>query len=643
MLKRIITLLFTAFSCFCFAAISVEAKLEFSCNESDPALFIDLRNVGDELATDISITPMELKLSNEPIFYLETLRVDDYCFEKITLTNEQRNNIITGYSCCAYPFLFNYKDRFGNTYSSTLLATCKTKHQTNLNNELNLELSSACVMSDSITGELAITIIYDYKKAIEAGAEALRLSFYLPEKITTDELSQSQNVMVPLDESGFCEFNTTLNSDIKNMSGFVLYSVTSQFVDNVGNSISTPVGLIESIQINAPLDTNTFPQNLNYYIFIPITLIVFAVFILKFLKPDIIKPIPERMLCAIEWLTVVGITIYLGILLQIPLALKGYTCMGGDLPAHHYLVEQMCRTGSPVSWADGWWCGFPMFHYYFPLPYTCIALLSNVFSHNVAFNIGVCLGMLLLPLSVYLSTRLSRMPRPLPILAVVFVVPLLLDNTHNMWGVNAYSTLAGMIANSWSFCLLLPALASICRDTQDNKFRIRTPLLIAAVALSHFFTSIVLALIVGVFWIIACVYSYKTKSTHYRIALIEGCLAILLVSWWLIPLAMSGEWAVAFGSQWEISFFKQLPNIVRYFFLPAILLALSVKIFTKEKIGLQFWGWFVVFILLFLISLLLLLENALLLLLQCFKACHHVRTLCNFFFVLLSVCLHSFQ
>ena len=279
--------------------------------------------------------------------------------------------------------------------------------------------------------------------------------------------------------------------------------------------------------------------------------------------------------------------------------------MGGDLPAHHYLVGHIAETMLPVTWADGWWCGFPMFHYYFPLPYYCLAMLSKIFPHNVVFNLGVCAGMLLLPLSVYMSCRIARMPRPLPIMATCFVLPLLFDNTHNMWGVNAYSTLAGMVANSWSFCLLLPAAANLYRDTVDNRLRLRTPILIAMVALSHFFTSIVFALVVGVLWLVLLFICIKRKTTNYRVPLIEGVIGVLLVAWWLVPLMATGEWSVAFGSQWEIHFFKQLPNIIRYFFCPSLILCLVVALATRKKVSIELRRWFVGFAILFCVALLL--------------------------------------
>ena len=138
-----------------------------------------------------------------------------------------------------------------------------------------------------------------------------------------------------------------------------------------------------------------------------------------------------------------------------------------------------------------------MFRFYFPLPYAAMALLAEILPHNVAFKVGSIAGLLALPSCLYASGRILRLRRPAPAMLACLAVPLILDNTHNMWGVNAYSTLAGMIANSWSFALLAPAMAMACRDALDRRFRARTVLMLAAVVLSHFFTSMMAALVLA--------------------------------------------------------------------------------------------------------------------------------------------------
>ncbi len=605
--KLLFIALVALFSFICQATISLESRLFFdkSGEDNSCSLFVDIANTGDESANDVELVSM---LGDKEALRWGTsiIRPSNSDVEPIPPMELAKNSIVfTNYNCCAYPILLRYKDRNGHSFSSVLIATCAFENHKEIlkASTASLMLSSACVEESQSVSALAISAIYDYEKAIALGAKKIRFCVYFPEGVNLAE--KSTDICVDINENGMADVTAKITKAIENMSGDIPYAVIVRLCDAEDNFVSPPVYSISMIRINAPLDLKQFPQLLNKTFLAGFALVVLVLLVISIVRANLIKKAPAWLLSLIEWLIVAGITTYLFFALQLPLALKGYTCMGGDLPAHHYLVGHIAETMLPVTWADGWWCGFPMFHYYFPLPYYCLAMLSKLFPHNVVFNLGVCAGMLLLPLSVYMSCRIARMPRPLPIMATCFVLPLLFDNTHNMWGVNAYSTLAGMVANSWSFCLLLPAAANLYRDTVDNRLRLRTPILIAMVALSHFFTSIVFALVVGVLWLMLLFICIKRKTTNYRVPLIEGVIGVLLVAWWLVPLMATGEWSVAFGSQWEIHFFKQLPNIIRYFFCPSLILCFVVALVTREKVSIELWAWFGGFAILFCVALLL--------------------------------------
>ncbi len=274
---------------------------------------------------------------------------------------------------------------------------------------------------------------------------------------------------------------------------------------------------------------------------------------------------------------VAAVTGYVAYLVDLPAALSGGLCVGGDTPAHHYLVSHTAQSGRCVSWASGWWCGFPMFRFYFPLPYCVIAMLTKIFPHDAVFNAGMCSGMVLLPASMYAAARTVMVARPLPVMAACCMLPLLADNTHNMWGVNFYSTLAGMIANSWSFALLPLALACALRDGLDKRIRLRTPLLIAAVALSHFFTAVMLCIMLGA--VCAALFLRGRDGVKGGFTVIaDGMTGALLSAWWVVPLAARSRWSVDFGSQWEIDFFRQLHPFILRLFIPALAAAAAAEL-----------------------------------------------------------------
>lgn len=257
-----------------------------------------------------------------------------------------------------------------------------------------------------------------------------------------------------------------------------------------------------------------------------------------------------------------------------PELLHDTTTVGGDLVAHNYIVEQLrqnlSRHGRVVFWAPGWWGGFPLFQFYFPLPYLLILLLDLLMPANVAFKLATITGLVATPAAAWLAARRMGLPRPLPGLLGMATLPLLLDTTHTMWGVNAYSTLAGMIANSFSFALMLPALGYAFADARDGRPRFVTLLLLCGVVFSHFFTALVLALLL----VIAPFLPGINRRRAISALLPLGLLTLLLTAGWWLPLMVKRPWSVDFGVNWSVNLWRQLPLALRAGGLPALVAAL---------------------------------------------------------------------
>jgi hypothetical protein len=268
--------------------------------------------------------------------------------------------------------------------------------------------------------------------------------------------------------------------------------------------------------------------------------------------------------------------------------LRNTTTVGGDTPAHHYLAghlkTQLLHHGRIVSWADGWWCGFPMFQYYFCLPYLAMALGSLVIPFNIAFKLGSVAGLVLTPLCAYLAGRLWRLPRPAPLALAVAMAPFLFVRTHVMWGVNTSSTLAGMIANSWSFALMLVAVASVTRDAADGRFRWRSVALLVLVIASHFFTSVMLVLTLAAVPVLVMLGRSlgvrpegASASAMAEVCIKEGGLAALLMAWWWVPLLAKSGYSVDFGSNWPFALAASFPPYTA-----------AVLVFAVVALA---WGW----------------------------------------------------
>ena len=201
----------------------------------------------------------------------------------------------------------------------------------------------------------------------------------------------------------------------------------------------------------------------------------------------------------IDAVVVALLTLFVFSHLAVPRLFEDTMTVGGDVPAHNYMASHlkasMLDNGRIISWAPGWWCGFPIFQYYFSLPYVLIVLLSCLMPFNIAFKLGMVTGILCLPAACYGSARFFRLPRPIPLLFATVAILMLFVKSHSMWGVNIYSTLSGMIANSMSFALMILSLGSTYDDLLTGRFRLRTVFLIASVIASHFFTGLMLAML----------------------------------------------------------------------------------------------------------------------------------------------------
>jgi hypothetical protein len=259
------------------------------------------------------------------------------------------------------------------------------------------------------------------------------------------------------------------------------------------------------------------------------------------------------------------------------------TPTGGDTPAHNYLATHLRETilahGSIIGWAKGWWCGFPMYQYYFPLPYAVMAMLSLLIPMNIAFKIVSISGVLFLPLGVYFSLRWLKFDEPIPLISAIAMTPFLFVDSHTMWGVNIYSTLAGEISNSISFVFFVLFVGSFYSDMKEARFRLRTVVLLTLIFYSHFFTSVIACFGSLLIFLVFCTDHFRKRAVVYCKT---GGLTFLMVAWWLIPLMAKRSYSMEFGGDWDVVLWKTFPHFLLWL-LPFVVWALLWGIVKKEK------------------------------------------------------------
>ena len=88
------------------------------------------------------------------------------------------------------------------------------------------------------------------------------------------------------------------------------------------------------------------------------------------------------------------------------------TTAGGDTGAHvalpAFLESHLLVHGQVTGWDPGWYDGFPLYTFYFPLPGLLTVLVNAVVTYDVAFKLVTVLGSLLLPICAWASSLTSR-------------------------------------------------------------------------------------------------------------------------------------------------------------------------------------------------------------------------------------------
>ncbi len=254
------------------------------------------------------------------------------------------------------------------------------------------------------------------------------------------------------------------------------------------------------------------------------------------------------------------------------------TTNGGDMASHvyaaSYLRDVLLPHGRVTGWCPGNYCGFPLFQFYFPLPFIAIALASYAIPLNVAFKLGSQLGTFLLPVCAYLSLRLGGVPFPGPALAALGVLPFIFMEANSMWGGNIPSTLAGELAFSLGTALAVLFVGALRRTVDTGRGRAWTGLLVALVGLAHGYT-LIWAGFTSLAELVTLRGWWRRVGT---LAAIHG-LAILLLGFWLLPLLAYSPWTTVYSYVWIINSWREIvPPVLWPAAIVAVVTALAVGV-----------------------------------------------------------------
>ena len=251
------------------------------------------------------------------------------------------------------------------------------------------------------------------------------------------------------------------------------------------------------------------------------------------------------------------------------------TITGGDMASHvypaKYLRDYLLPHFKISGWSQAHYCGYPLFLFYFPLPFIFIAVLSFILPFAIAFKLVTVLGVFLIPLAAYDCLRRLEFEFPVPTTGALFMLPFLFNEGNSMWGGNIPSLLAGEFAYQIGLGLFLLFAGQLYNGVNAGKHAVRNAVLLAAIGLTHGYT-FVFAVALAPFFILTGEKASLSKRTSY-LAAVYG-LGTGLMSFWFVPMLANQGWTIPFKWTWSFQFFEVMP-ISMILFLP--LAAAGVK------------------------------------------------------------------
>jgi hypothetical protein len=239
------------------------------------------------------------------------------------------------------------------------------------------------------------------------------------------------------------------------------------------------------------------------------------------------------------------------------------TTAGGDTGAHvalpAFLKSNLLAHGQLTGWDPGWYDGFPLYTFYFPLPGLVTVFLNAFVSYDVAFKLVTVLGSLLLPLCAWAFGRLAGLRNPAPACLAAATLPFLFEPSFSIYGGNLLSTLAGEFSFSLSLSLALLFLGVVAAGLRTGRHRALAAVLIAATLLCHLIPAMFAAVGAVVWLLIDADLPRMLRRGRRSVAaghrwggrvlwsVTAGLVGVGLTAWWLVPFGLEQAYTTNMG------------------------------------------------------------------------------------------------
>ncbi len=220
---------------------------------------------------------------------------------------------------------------------------------------------------------------------------------------------------------------------------------------------------------------------------------------------------------------------------------------GVDLGGHIYPIadwmENWLSRGRVHGWSPGWFGGFPLYYFYFPLPAFFVVVAATALPLAIALKVVAVLGSVALPWALWYVLRSGGLSGRSAAVATLVASTVLLMESHWHLGGNLYSTLVGEFSFAWSlfFCVLYVGV--LTRTLTDGVPRPRVAsACLAAAALSHVIPTFVA--------VVAAAVSAGFARTLRSTVATSWIVGFMLAAFWAVPFLVRApflaetEWAL---------------------------------------------------------------------------------------------------
>ncbi len=242
---------------------------------------------------------------------------------------------------------------------------------------------------------------------------------------------------------------------------------------------------------------------------------------------------------------------------------------GGDTPCHYPTAEWFSTQLLPRlhfhGWYPGAYLGHPVLLYYFPMPFALMAALRPAFGPEVAFKLGVALGIPLMPLLAYAAFRRLGFRSPGPLLAAAATLVFLFLEKNPIWGGTIASTMTGEFSYTYGTGLAVLFLGIAYRAYARGGSPALPATLLAATALAHGY---------AVLWagLSASYFLYAARRPLRTLAWLMAVagIAFAMAGFHLLPLLQSWGMTTPYDDPWiDVG----MENLFPQYLLPILILA----------------------------------------------------------------------